>query len=130
MNIYLDIDKTLITKDLRMANHLKDFLIKALKKHNVYWLTTHCKGDATYIIHHLRDIVPNDVMELVKQVKPTNWSYAKTDDIDFSKDFIWLDDYIFENEKKVLRKHYKNSSWIQMDLVNNPDQLLDVIKLL
>ena len=34
-------------------------------------------------------------------IKPTVWSTLKTEAIDFNSDFLWLDDYVLEAEKKV-----------------------------
>ena len=57
---------------------------------------------------------------------PTDWNALKTEAIDFTKDFRWFDDYIFEAEKEVLRKHGYENKFIQVDLINTPDQLKDL----
>jgi len=127
MNIYIDIDKVILTQDLKPTEHLKKFLELTLKNHNVFWLTTHCKGDASPTTDHLKQFLPSDVLKLCKKIKPTNWKTFKTEGIDFSKDFIWLDDYIFEKEKAMLKGQGKLNSWIQIDLAKNPNQLLDIL---
>ena len=38
----------------------------------------------------------------MKCIKPTIWGALKTDAIDFSSEFIWLDDYIMNAELAVL----------------------------
>lgn len=44
MNIYLDIDGVLITKNGQPAEYVEEFLEHIINKHNVFWLTTHCRG--------------------------------------------------------------------------------------
>ena len=69
------------------------------------------------------------MLELVKKIKPTNWSYTKTDAIDFETPFIWFDDYLFEFEKEQLNKNGCFSSWVKVNLEENPDQLKDIFDL-
>jgi len=128
MNIYIDIDGVILTNNLRPAEHLSEFLKYILEKHKVYWLTTHYKGDSSGAIMYLRQFFPIELIELCKKIKPTNWQTLKTKAIDFSKDFLLLDDYLLETEKEVLKNHEKLSSWLQIDLDKNPEQLLEVIK--
>ena len=48
MDLYLDIDGTLITKQgCKEADHLFEFLSFAIDKCDCYWLTSHCKGDVS-----------------------------------------------------------------------------------
>jgi len=51
MKIYLDINGTIIHRKLekgkavvKPASYLKEFLDNALKRHDVYWLSTICNG--------------------------------------------------------------------------------------
>ena len=46
MNIYLDIDGVIMANDREPARHVTEFLEFVVNKYPVYWLTTHCKGDA------------------------------------------------------------------------------------
>jgi len=64
MKIYLDIDDTLINTDMynmRPANHLKEFLEYMLRNHDVYWLTTHCDGDATTAVSCMNKFVSSEI---------------------------------------------------------------------
>lgn len=130
MNIYLDIDGVLVGRGRVPALHLKDFLTSCVDNHAVYWLTTHCKGDAGTAVTYLEQIFDKETLEMTKKIKPTTWSYSKTEGIDFSKSFLWFDDYIFEYEKKQLRKNDCFGSWIHVDLVNNPNHLKDLLTIL
>ena len=130
MNIYLDIDGTILDSNLKPARHLKKFLEIALEKHNLFWLSSHCKGNSQSLIDYFSNFLEGDYIELFKRIKPTNWQTLKTEAIDFSNDFIWLDDYILEQEQKVLKEKGKLDSWVKIDLNNNPNQFLDIIKVI
>ena len=130
MNIYLDIDGVIITNNLQPAEHLSEFLKYILEKHKVYWLTTHCKGDSSGAIMYLRQFLPDELIKLCENIKPTNWQTLKTEAIDFSKDFLLLDDYLLEAEKEILKNHEKLNSWIQVDLEKDPNQLPKIIRIM
>lgn len=130
MNIYLDIDGVILTKDSKPANHLKEFLEHITGNNNVYWLTTHCKGDSAATLTYLSRFFDKDVLELLKKVKPTSWETLKTKAIDFNEEFVWLDDFLLEAEKGELTKNDKLDSWIEVNLKENSDQLREVMETL
>lgn len=125
MNIYLDIDGVLLANDLTPANHSKEFLAYILKNFpdTTYWLTTHCKGDASVPIRHIGHMFDSETVELMKMIKATDWRTAKTDGIDFSKPFLWFDDDLFSFERVILQQHKAVENWIEVDLAKDPDQL-------
>lgn len=129
MDVYIDIDGVILTKELRPASHLTEFLTYFLDRCPTHWLTTHCKSDANQAVSYLERFLDKETLELVKKIKPTNWSYSKTDAIDFSRPFIWFDDFLFEFEKEQLIKHGSLKSWIKVNLQDNPDHLIDLLDL-
>lgn len=129
MNIYLDIDGVILANDLQPAKHVKEFLTYFIERYPTYWLTTHCKGDADYTINHIHRYFDLETITLLKKIKATNWSYSKTEAIDFNEPFIWFDDQVFEFEKEQLRKHDSLNSWINVDLRENPNHLKDILNL-
>lgn len=129
VNIYLDIDGVLLANDKQPALGVKEFLTYFIDRYPTYWLTTHCKGDAEYTINHIHRYFDLETMELLKKIKATNWSYSKTEAIDFTQPFIWFDDQVFEFEKEQLRKNNCLNSWINVDLRNNPSHLKDILEL-
>ncbi len=66
-------------------------------------------------------------MDLIKKIKPTNFSLDRTEAIDFSKNFFWLDKELFDSEKNTLKAHNKYNSWIELNLIDCPNQLLNII---
>lgn len=128
MNIYLDIDGVILANDLQPAKHVNKFLSYIIDRHPTYWLTTHCKGDSTYTVNHLARILNDDAIKLAKRVKSTNWDFSKTEAIDWNTPFLWFDDHLFDFEKEDLVKHNALKSWVEVDLSENADQLLDFVK--
>ena len=128
MNIYLDIDGVILVNDIQEAKHSKEFIKYLTDNHNVYWLTTHCKGDAEYTVNFVSRYFDPETIELLKKIKPTNWDTLKTEAIDFDKPFLWFDDQLFDSEKDELDCRNLLDSWIEIDLSKNVDQLKDLIE--
>jgi len=129
MNVYLDIDGVLLANDLNPANHAENFLKLVLERYpdTTYWLTTHCDGDASVPIQHIGHLFSDEVVELMKKIKPTSWQTAKTRGIDFNEQFLWFDDDLFYEEKQDLIKNAALDNWIEVNLTKNPDQLQEFI---
>lgn len=119
MNIYLDIDGVLITKDGRAVLHVAEFLEYVTKNYDVYWLTTHCRGGESNVVEYLKGKLPKECLEYIQKIKPTDWRTLKTEAIDFTTDFLWYDDYVLEAEKKVLSDHNRVSS-LRLITSDNP----------
>jgi len=126
-NLYLDVDGVLITKHKQPARNLVEFLEFATNNFNCYWLTTHCKGSSENVINHLKEIMPEEALVYLEKIKPTNWQTFKTEAINFDEDFYWLDDQLFESEKKALEENNALEKNIKIDFESNPNQLLDFI---
>jgi lipid-A-disaccharide synthase-like uncharacterized protein len=129
MNIYLDIDGVLLTKSGNQSNFVKQFLEHVVKNHKVYWLTTHCKGDAIFTIRFMERFFDEKTIELMKNILPTSWETLKTEAIDFSKSFLWFDDNVFNAEKEILKQHNCIDSLIEINLEKDQDQLSKYLKI-
>jgi len=127
MNVYLDIDGVILTKrDMKPPPHLKDFLEYITNHFDVYWLTAHCKGDVFCTLTYLKRNLPEPLVALLGNIKATTWDSLKTEAIDFSKDFLWFDDYYLPREYRILKERGKASSLVKIDLQRNPHQLLEI----
>ena len=126
-NLYLDIDGVILKKDGTPAENLTPFLEYATKNFECYWLTTHCDGDATKPFLYLVGRIPQEAVPFLEKIQPTKWKLWKTEGIDFSKDFLWLDDTQFEGEKNALIEKGALDKFILIDLKTNPNQLLDIV---
>jgi hypothetical protein len=123
MNIYLDINGTLLTKDLVPAKHLHRFIRNAVENHTVFWLTGHCKGNATEAFSYISQFVPSETREYFAKILPTRWKVLKIEAIDFTTDFLWFDDYILFYEKSELKKRKKLPSLVNVNLDTDPEIL-------
>ena len=66
------------------------------------------------------------MLEKLKSVKPTYWETLKTEAIDFSSDFYWLDDQPFDSEKRILKAHDASGKLIIVNL-ENKDELKRIV---
>ena len=132
MNIYLDIDGVLLANETSAANYADELLQTILKEYpdSTYWLTTHnWKGEnraKDVLAPHLKP----ETVALLDKIKPTEWGELKTDGIDFTQKFLWLDDDLWEDELKVLDAHDATDNFILIDLNKDPDQLKTIVSLI
>lgn len=126
MNLYLDIDGVLI-KDGRPANGLQEFLEYATEHFNCYWLTTHCRNGGNRVAEHLKNFLPNELLVPTEKIQPRDWITLKTEAIDFSQPFLWLDDYLPVAEKRVLEQNNSLANFVKIELQKNTNQLQSVI---
>ncbi len=123
--LYLDIDGVLVQGDQATAG-LVEFLRYATENFDCYWLTTHCHGDAKPVFLYLVSRVPVEALPYIEQFKPTIWGGWKTEAIDFSSPFIWIDDNLFEPERQALIAHEALACFVLVDLNKSLYQLLEI----
>jgi hypothetical protein len=132
MNIYLDIDGVLLANESNAANYADELLQTIVNEYpdTTYWLTTHnWKGEnraKEVLAPHLKP----ETVALLDKIKPTVWDDLKTDGIDFTEKFLWLDDDLWEDELKVLEKHNATDNFILINLNKDLDQLKTIIDLI
>ena len=122
-NIYIDIDGVILTKGVLPAPHLDKFLRFILNNYSVFWLTSRYQGKPKEIIKYLSKFLAPETLLLVCQIKTTSFRLDKTEAIDFSKAFFWLDNELFDSEKNTLKEHNNFDSWIEVNLIQTPNQL-------
>ena len=116
--LYLDVDGVILTKrHIRPVDNISKLLDYVLSAFDCYWLTTHCRdGNAEGLIKMLSSYYHSAMIAKFRRIKPTTWDALKTEAIDFNTDFYWLDDYVLEAEKKVLRQHECLEKLIVVDI--------------
>ena len=128
MKLYLDIDGVLVTtKNTQPAAYASEFIDYIITNFDCYWLTTHCKGDSTEALQYLSKYFSQQTIDKLKNIKPTQWDTLKTEAIDLSEEFIWLDDYPFIAEKEILKANNCENRLIIINL-NNPNELKKIIE--
>ena len=126
-NIYLGIDGVILTRGVIPALHLDKFLEYILANYSVSWLSSRCQGSSEKTVKYLSQFLLPETIALIKTIKSTSFRLDKTEAIDFNKEFYWLDNQLFDSEKKILAEHDEYNSWIELDLIKNPNQLLHLI---
>jgi CheY-like chemotaxis protein len=71
--------------------------------------------------------VSKDKWEYLDKIKTAKWNAWRTEGINWEEDFIWLSDYIFPEEMKVLKAKGVYDSWFPINSSKNPNVLMDVI---
>ena len=129
--LYLDIDGVLLANEENLSIGAAEFIKYAADNFDVYWLTTHCmNGDPAHAIEYVQRATSDNLRPYLEKFKPTTWSLAKTEAIDFSKPFLWFEDDCFSGEKIDLHEHGVFNSWIEVNLAKYPDQMVHELKLL
>lgn len=128
--VYLDIDGTILNKDGSPAIGSMELIQFCVENFETYWLTTHCKGDASITMRHVKRYFPENFHTHLEKIQATNWGALKTDALDFSKEFIWFDDYLMQSELKVLEDHNAENKHIMVNLEENPRQLEEMLEYL
>ncbi|MBN2890488.1 MAG: hypothetical protein JXL97_01345 [Bacteroidales bacterium] len=117
MNLYLDIDGVLLTtKNPTKADFADEFIEFVVNRFNCFWLTTHCKGDSEPAMKYLSKYFEKETITNLKKIKPTNWNTLKTEAIDFSSEFVWLEDNPMYSELAVLQRLNKSENLIVVSL--------------
>lgn len=127
----MDIDGVILANEENLAVGAIEFIRYATDNFEVYWLTTHCMdGNPSHAIEYVQRATKDDIRPYLEKLRPTTWSLAKTEAIDFSKPFMWYDDDCYSGERIALNEHNTFNSWIEVDLARYPDQLVHELKLL
>src|SRR3989344_5629859 len=103
-DIYLGIDGVILTKGVTPALHLNIFLENIVRRFNVSWLSSRCRGSREIVEKYLSQFLEPSTIALTRAIKPT----------------------MFDLEKNILKKHNTFSSWIELDLIKSPNQLEDL----
>lgn len=127
--LYIDIDGVLLDRGQKPPDGAHEFIEFVIKHFDCHWLTTHCRSSVNNAIHYLAPFYDAKTIALLKTVKPTNWDTLKTEAIDFSSTFKWLEDYPFEAEKKVLEENNCLNSLIRVNL-KTPNELARIKEIL
>ena len=121
IDIYLDIDGVLVG-----TQSPKEDVVELLhwiminNPDNTYWLTTHCQRGSNRCSEYLkRNHFPEHIVETAScLIKPTDWDVLKTEAIDFTKEFVWLEDDPLQIEIEVLKEKAALNRLLIMDKHN------------
>jgi hypothetical protein len=104
------IHEDLTVDSRKAAAGLEEFII-ALRQHTTYWLTTHCRdGNPTRAREIMKRVLPDTLHTDIDRILSTVWNMNKTEGIDWSQDFIWLDDNIGHFEQSRFQTATKTNT--------------------
>ena len=127
IKLYLDIDGVLLTKkQTRISDNCVEFLEYIVGRFDCYWLTTRCKGDVNSTLESLSGFFDSRSIVNLKKIKPTSWDSLKTEAIDISEEFYWLDDAPLQAEIDYLKKNGVLNRLFIVDL-ERKDELLNIV---
>ena len=125
--LYIDIDGVLLKyTGNNVPKDINKFIRFIVTNFDCYWLTTHCKGNAQTAIDYLSEYLSADDLRLLQNIKATDWNTLKTEAIDFTSGFYWIDDYAMNAEKEILQIKGKQDSLILVQAYE--DDMLDLMK--
>jgi hypothetical protein len=130
MNIYLDIDGVLLINETNTAPYADELIQRLLEVYpdSVYWLTTHDWNGENNIKETFAPYLKPKTAKLLHKIKSTKWKELKTDGIDFSKKFLWLDDDLWPEELLALEKHNATDNFIMINLKEDPNILGKILQ--
>ena len=129
--LYLDVDGVFLTKkNTQAAEGVDEFLNYILPRFDCYWLTTHCRGgDSSILLGMLSTYFSQETLYKLRKIKPSTWDTLKTEAIDFDSDFYWIDDYVFQAEKNILKQRNCLGRLILVDL-SKEKELINILSTL
>jgi len=137
MRIYLDIDGVLVGRpdparpETGLAPFAAELLELCLDYFKPFWLSTHSRhGEIEPVLRVFQRYEDQSVMALAAEVPSLKWNVLKTEAIDFSAPFLWIDDQLMAGELKALKKHKCLDRWLQVNTRKDPCALQRVIGLL
>ena len=136
--IYLDVDGVLLRRSrvsrsgFELSPYAEEFLAHLVVSHNVFWLTTPCRAgmpnDLALAFRHAMQVasLPSKLANLINAVEPVVWNNCKTEGIDLTSNFFWIDDNPTPKALEVLAQHGCEHRWIEARVDHDPVDLLRV----
>jgi hypothetical protein len=136
--IYLDVDGVLLRRSrvsrsgFELSPYAEEFLAHLVASHNVFWLTTRCRAgmpnDVARAFRHAMQVasLPPKLAKLINAVEPAEWNSCKTEGIDLTANFFWIDDKPTPRALAVLAQHGCEHRWIEARVDHDPVDLLRV----
>lgn len=128
INVYLDVDGVLLANENNVALGADDLIQFVVPRYNVYWLTTHCHGDASIPVKRFARFFTPETREFLPHIRATDWQVAKTEAIDFTKPFLWFDDDLYDDERDELVSRSALAGWVEVDLSKDAEHLKHLLE--
>src|SRR5262245_52125905 len=103
--VYLDVDGVILGEvdgRVALARHAEEFVDFLTSRFDVYWLTTHCRGESLAALNYLSRYAPAEFLMRLEPIKPTHFNVLKTEAL--TGDFYWIDDSPLQSELDDLKR--------------------------
>ena len=126
-DLYLDVDGGILGRDEAgreaLVPTLEEILEYAARTYRCFWLTTQERGEGDGVVRHLAPHCSSAVVPLLRRFQVAHWDALKTEAVDFSRPFIWIDDRPLWTEIKALEDRNCLYSWLRVDAYQNLEDL-------
>ena len=101
-DLYLDVDGVILYHNVYNEWMLKFLSSARLAFSRVFWLSCWtCNGDATTLLKW------HPVFKMLEEYKPLVWKNLKTEAIDWSRPFLWIEDGVLPQEREIFNQKAK-----------------------
>lgn len=130
IDIYLNIDGVVLTKDHRPARHAPEFLEYVISNHpeSTYWLTDDSQENADALVQRISHMFDSKTNELLRKIETKLHTGSQAWAIDFTRPFLWLDVDKYPEERQSLRLSGLEDNFIPIDLARDTQQLGKLVK--
>jgi len=123
LDLYLDIDGVILGRNEfgreAIILNIQEILEYCTGNYRCFWLTTQGRRRGDDVLQYLAPHCPPAVVPLLRRFEVAPWDALKTEAIDFSRPFIWIDDRPLRAEIQVLGDHQSLVGWLQVDTYRN-----------
>ena len=127
MKLYLDVDGVILGQnhdgDIVLIPDIDKILRYSKENFQCYWLTTHGRYSTEDVLSYLAPFSKDFEPSIFAHIEAVRWNVLKTEALDFSRPFIWIDDQPLQAEIQVLRKHACFGNWLFIDTFRNINDL-------
>src|SRR5215211_4962397 len=133
--LYLDIDGVLLRRrhsgvfdGFDLAPHCVEFLDWSTSRFRCRWLSMRCRpgflDGSRRAFRSAGAPLDDPRWAVLDQIEPATWSVNKTEAIDPTSDFWWVEDDPSEHDRGWLRVHHHEDRLIEVSSDRDPDALL------
>lgn len=123
MTLYLDVDGVILGRNSNGDSVLIPNIEKIFHYCNKYfkccWLSTHGRHSTEDVLDYLWPYSRDINFSIFKKIEAVRWNTLKTEAIDFSGPFIWIDDHPLDAEIKILKNNRCFKNWLHVDTYQN-----------
>jgi hypothetical protein len=123
LTLYLDVDGVIVGRNhsgkMVLIPDIEKILLYTRKNFRCFWLTTHGRHNTEDVLRYLTPYSEHIDLSLFDHIKTVRWNTLKTEAIDFSRPFIWIDDQPLRAEIDILKQNRCLGFWLYVDTYRN-----------